>query len=279
MMDYGSIKKFAKRVEEELERLDVVCLNAGLMAAKFEVSAYGWERDIQVRLATPHSFTLKTPYSRSSYQTNLLSTVYLSLLLLSKLLQTSKTASAPPVLELVSSGTHYQISLPPEARSATSPIEYFNSSATFRTFEQYSITKLFLQHCQTHLCHLFPSDPPPVSIITICPGAVETGISRELDGWLVGIGKRVVGPLIMKAPEQGARTYISGIGLGVEGHGKFWTADRIKEPAPLLQGKENERFGEKVWGDVLRILRRDVGEGELDEVLKRIERACSEEEV
>lgn len=83
----------------------------------------------------------------------------------------------------------------------------------------------------------------------------------------------------MKTPEQGARTYISAIGLGIDGHGKFWTADRIREPAPLLQGKGNERFGEKVWGDVLRILRRDVGEGGVDEVLERIERACSKEEV
>lgn len=81
----------------------------------------------------------------------------------------------------------------------------------------------------------------------------------------------------MKTPEQGARTYISGIGLGAEGHGKFWTADRIKEPAPLLQGKDNERFGERVWGDVLRILRRDV-DG-VDEVWERIKSACSVEEV
>lgn len=62
MMDYESIKKFAKRAEGELERLDVVCLNAGLMAAKFEVSRFGWERDIQVRLTASSSFTLKIPY-------------------------------------------------------------------------------------------------------------------------------------------------------------------------------------------------------------------------
>lgn len=48
MMDYESLKAFAKRVEREMERLDVACLNAGVAQWEYVASQYGWQTTLQV---------------------------------------------------------------------------------------------------------------------------------------------------------------------------------------------------------------------------------------
>lgn len=44
MADFGSVRRFAERVNKTLERLDGAVLNAGIHAGGWEVTVDGWER-------------------------------------------------------------------------------------------------------------------------------------------------------------------------------------------------------------------------------------------
>lgn len=102
MSSFASECEFARRVEREVERLDVVVLNAGVMMREYEVSGEGWEQTLQV---------------------NTLSTALMGLLLLPKL-AASRTGyggkEGLPHLVVVNSGLHATVKreqLPPVSSS------------------------------------------------------------------------------------------------------------------------------------------------------------------
>ena len=84
---FASIQTLTNRVNEKIARLDIALLNAGVSKAEFGLSSEGWEETIQV---------------------NLLSTVFLALLLIPKL-QSSKTAQWRPRLSFVDSIGHKSV--------------------------------------------------------------------------------------------------------------------------------------------------------------------------
>ncbi|UCK59206.1 hypothetical protein AFCA_002028 [Aspergillus flavus] len=215
MLDYTTIEAFASRVNQEVERLDYVVLNAGISPHAYKKSAYGFESSIQV---------------------NLVSTTLLSLLLLPKLLA-SKTDTFTPVLELVGSGTHQRMPqlLPETDNTEKDILEVYNSETSFSTFgfiQQYSLTKLFLMYVQWQLVKLVDdkvSGSPRVYVIVVGPGPTQSGLGRDFQEQS-SLGVRVAVHtmnLLTKTAEQGARTYLSGLMLGEKGHGQFWQWDSV----------------------------------------------------
>ncbi|KAK4548089.1 hypothetical protein LTR36_010809 [Oleoguttula mirabilis] len=249
MLDYGSIKAFAARVDEEVERLDIAVLNAGIFMATFQKSSYGWEKVLQV---------------------NVLSTSLLGLLLLPKL-KASKTADFTPVLELVSSGNHFNVTTlatDPDS-GAAGPLETYNHPATFNAITQYNISKLFLEYGHAGLAALATSPAtgkPDVTVVSICPGATKSNLARDNTAWYMRAALFIFALLFQRSTEEGARTYISGAALGEKGHGQFWQDDRISEPAPLLSGEKGEKLQAQVWHEIVVALQKDVPE--VDGLLK-----------
>ncbi|OOO13446.1 major facilitator superfamily MFS_1 [Aspergillus oryzae] len=246
MLDYTTIEAFASRVNQEVERLDYVVLNAGISPHAYKKSAYGFESGIQV---------------------NLVSTTLLSLLLLPKLLA-SKTDTFTPVLELVGSGTHQRMpQLLPETDNTEKDIsEVYNSETSFRTFgfiQQYSLTKLFLMYVQWQLVKLVDdkvSGSPRVYVIVVGPGPTQSGLGRDFQEQS-SLGVRVAVHtmnLLTKTAEQGARTYLSGLMLGEKGHGQFWQWDSVNRPAKWCSDPNAIMRSERVWASVLAALEKDL---------------------
>jgi len=213
LSDYDSVKSFAKRVDSELEQLDVAVLNAGVFNLRFGQSHYDWENDLQV---------------------NTLSTTLLALLLLPKLKETARTTGRTPTLELVSSGTHYMSKLTPEQMSGDIDLlAEFNDSSKFSANKQYGLSKLFLMYALEALSELASgsaADGTPVVFVTsTCPGMCTTEIARGFDSLLYRIGKAIIGLLLFRTAEQGSRTLVSGALLESRGHGVFWQNDIIRE--------------------------------------------------
>lgn len=227
-------------------------------------------------------------------QINTISTALLAILLLPKL-RASATSSYTPVLELVSSSNHTQVAISPTARTAPSPLEIYNDPSTYNPIIQYSISKLFLQFIQTGLVkHLGPVETAKAEIVTVCPGATKSDIARGEFPWPLRVAQKLFYYVFMKPTEQGARTYVGGVCLEGKGHGAFYRWGRVDayvfpfvssshrsglgravadvylsgRPAPTLVGPENEKLQEKVWEDVLRILRKDVPE--VDAILSSV---------
>lgn len=204
MLDYDSIKAFATRVNT-LDRLDVALLNAGVYSGEFKKSKYGWEQTLQV---------------------NVLGTVLLSLLLLSKLKQ-SKTADYTPVLEIVGSGTHKSAVLKDSVKTGTDPLEAYNNAADFSSQKQYGTSKLFVQYAVRQMAAL--NKASDVTILAACPGACRSELSRDLDSFLINIARTIIFAIAMRTSEQGSRTFISGTTLGEKGHGQFWQHDQVQQ--------------------------------------------------
>lgn len=105
LQSYASVKSFASKAEE-LERLDVVIANAGVLTRKFS-------------LAEDNETNIKV---------NVLSTMYLSLLLLPKLRQTSVSLNKDVVLTFTGSFVHWMTDF--SERYAESMILYCADEAT-----------------------------------------------------------------------------------------------------------------------------------------------------
>ena len=225
MLDYSSVKAFAKRAETQLDRLDTAILNAGVVKLRFQSSKYGWEETMQV---------------------NVLSTTLLALLLMPKL-KASKTDSYTPVLEIIGSGNQYMVK---SLHSETTPLASYNEAANFSGPVHYSVSKLFVmyaQHYLTQLANATPSARPGTHVTVVCPGATKSDLGRDADAWYMKLAMSIFSFLMQKTTEEGSREYVSGIDLGEKGHGKFWTEDRIAWPAPLMEGEKGKVLQERVW--------------------------------
>ena len=211
MLDYDSVKAFAKRAEEELDQLDIAILNAGVVAATHQQSKYGWEK---------------------SLQTNVISTTLLALMLMPKL-KSSKTADFTPVLQLVSSGNHYLVQdLGWDSSDTQGPLARQNQASNFGLQEQCTVSKLFLEYAHAGLTQLANSSESPgkpkVYVVSVCPGATKSELARDSNAWYMRAGLFVFGSIFMKSTEEGARIYVSGAALGERGHGRFWQDDKLK---------------------------------------------------
>jgi hypothetical protein len=65
---------------------------------------------------------------------------------------------------------------------------------------------------------------------------------------------------VARSAEKAARTYMAGLTLGEEGHGKFWQYDKVQPAAPLLVDSKAKDRQKRVWAGVLTALRGDVPE-------------------
>lgn len=234
MMDYESIRAFAKRAAE-LDHLDIAILNAGVSKLKFGTSKYGWEETLQV---------------------NVLSTAYLGMLLIPKL-KASKTHDHTPVLEIVGSGMHLTVNT---LKSETSILPTYNEKKNYNGIDQYGVSKLLVMYVQAHLAPLMSSAAGTHEsyITVVCPGATKSTLARDADGWLLKAAVNLFALLVQKTTEQGARSYVSGVDLGEKGHGKFWVDDQMEMVGPLVEGEKGKLLGDRVWEEVLTALERDV---------------------
>jgi NAD(P)-dependent dehydrogenase (short-subunit alcohol dehydrogenase family) len=243
MLDYASIQAFADRVRTEIDRLDYAILNAGVMLNSFAKSPYGWEHSLQV---------------------NLLSTTLLALLLLPKL-KANTLPDFTPVLEIIGSGMHHlvsKMSVPEADDPSQDPLQVYNTEQNFSGMGgQYAISKLFLMYAYAHLSTMgkpINNAKPTVYVQVVCPGYTQSGLgSGDASGPLLVV-INAMKATVARSAEKAAWTYIAGLTLGEEGHGKFWQYDKIQPAAPLLVDCKAKDRQERVWGAVLTALRGDV---------------------
>lgn len=212
MESHDSVRGFAGRCASELPRIDVVILNAGLMAGPSYTAV----------AATGHELTV---------QVNYLSTVLLALLLVPVLRAKKEQgataaaagASRPPVLSIVGSDAHYTA---PLNKAAEGPVlARVDDPKGFSQFLAYTNSKLLLALFVARLAELV--EPGDVLINLNNPGMTDgTAFGRDNGA----IAKFVFGVLKYfwaRSIEVGASVYVdAALTRGAESHGKFisdWT--------------------------------------------------------
>jgi NAD(P)-dependent dehydrogenase (short-subunit alcohol dehydrogenase family) len=204
MSSYPSIEAFASRASSELEKIEIVILNAGIMNLTHEVSQYGWESTIQI---------------------NAISTTLLALLLLPKIRASKSITSSTPILEFVSSSMYKTSTIPPAFQST--PLASYSKLENFAGQDQYAISKFLLQCSIKSISQLV--SPEEVIVTSVCPGACKSDLARSFTNPILRIALRIMHALFFRTTEEGARTLVSGITQGEKSHGIFWTNDKLEQ--------------------------------------------------
>lgn len=197
MESYDSIQAFVRKCDEELERLDIVILNAGLSLQNFTaVPSTGHETTIQV---------------------NHISTSLLTILML-PVLKAKSPADTPGQLTLVNSVTAEMCKFPDRDQRPLLPT--FDNPATWNAEERYGVSKLLNQLFLVRLAELV--DPSHVTINMVDPGLTKgTGLSQYATG-VLAMGAWVFFNAAGRPVDRGAATYIDAcLGHGVDSHGSF----------------------------------------------------------
>jgi NAD(P)-dependent dehydrogenase (short-subunit alcohol dehydrogenase family) len=224
MSDFSSVKNFADRVNKELPRLDVVILNAGQtnrLWSKVSDANGPWEMTLMV---------------------NTLATIFLALLLLPKLLSTVNAKGVdptdPPHLNFISSGS--VTGQKPENYSkyegSQNVLEAVSKEDAYAGGRgQYAMSKLFLEYGMRRIASLpsvaKESGEKTVIVNSTCPGMVKTDLGRSWASQHLIIRFLIwlLTSIFARSADHGSRSYVSGVTLGVDGHGKMWKNDKYRE--------------------------------------------------
>lgn len=197
--DYDSILACSKKAEQ-LVRLDMVLLNAGLKKLEYSKSKLGHESNIQV---------------------NHLGTALLSLLLLPTLEKTSETTKEPSRMTIVSSEVHFWVSF--EELTATNIIMHMDEKNSFGGgMDRYNKTKLLNLLWTLQLANKITNNK--VVVNTVNPGLCYSGLHRHESPF--GVTALFVW-LTAWTTEQGGHCLVNALVEHETSHGKYLSEQQV----------------------------------------------------
>lgn len=218
-----SIRAFAKRANDELDRIDVVLENAGVAFDEW-TEAEGTETTVQV---------------------NVLGTFLLALLLMPALKRSARKWSITPHLTVVTSGLHTvakfverqedDIFAALSRKDDVNIADRFVSRPTKPTFmslthhrPSYNVSKLLEVYAVRELATLLPVSDSGVVVNMVNPGLCYSDLGRNV-GLLYRMQIGLLRLLMARSTEVGSRTLIHAAVAGVDSHGKYCSECEIKE--------------------------------------------------
>ncbi|CCC11842.1 hypothetical protein SMACR_05056 [Sordaria macrospora] len=262
LCSYSSVQSFASRVSAELERVDILLLNAGVCALK------GPWRIVEE--------------DEEAITVNVVTTFLLAFLLFPKLRETARlfpdTVSPGPTMTVVTSLAHtytdFRLSrTAPEGQLFKSLSSPDRPEAMFDDHtDQYFISKLlqiFLVRAMAAEC---PVEKTGVTINCVQPGFVKSGLFKfesHVHGlFAVAFGMAMNG-LVARSTECGSRTLMHAASQGGKEsgtHGGYLSDCMMDEPGEFVTGEEGRVVQERVWREL-----RGKVEGVCPGVLKGLE--------
>ncbi|KAJ8122989.1 hypothetical protein ONZ43_g952 [Nemania bipapillata] len=229
MASYESVRKFAQRVDSQLERIDFVLLNAGLIRLQFTtVPSTGHEEGLQV---------------------NYLSTMLLTILLLPTLKAKGPPRGQEPAhLTIVSAALTLAAKFP--NRDANPLLPSFDDAKTFDAQEHYHSNKLLAHMFLWKLVDYVSAEDVVVNLAdpAWCKG---TELARDAPGAIKVAGK-VFGALTGRTQRVGASCFVDAlVNKGKESHGCFLMSWEIHPFASLLYTPEGKIVTQRVWDETL----------------------------
>jgi NAD(P)-dependent dehydrogenase (short-subunit alcohol dehydrogenase family) len=245
LSSYVSVKEFAVRLQRELNRLDVLVLNAAVATGKYDAPE-GLETHVTV---------------------NVVGTFMLLFLLLPFMRETSASlgqGEERPHVALIGSGIHHWCELPPAEYPEGEILTQLSKPDGFPNAKRmvpanYIYTKLLQALLVRELAPQI--NPDEVIFNHNCPGLVQSGLRREWTGIMPTLMN-----LLARTSEVGSRTLLVGATIGKESHGQPLSDAKIQARSVRKQdtgfsqfvwSKDGELMGERVWKEVRAILEKE----------------------
>lgn len=220
---YDSVKAFAQRASKELDRIDILCENAGIApTAK--------------RIVEGHE---------SSITVNVISTFLLALLLLPKLKETARKFKKETTLTIVSSEVHGWCKLP--EKEEASIIGALDKSEDMS--ERYPVSKLLEILAIKQIAPKLEGSG--VILNSLNPGLCHSELSRD-SGWVLEVLKF----FLARTTEVGSRTLVAAATVGKESHGKYMSDGVVSDESlsAFVRSEEGSKVSEKLWKELSEIL-------------------------
>ncbi|KAF3766675.1 NAD(P)-binding protein [Cryphonectria parasitica EP155] len=234
MLEYDSVTSFATRASQ-LEHLDLVILNAGIYRIKLTINpSTGNEEDIQ---------------------TNYLSTVLLTVLLLPTLQAKKRSPESPGRLTIVSSDTagmtHF---VERDADPLLGALKDTSGKWKWDMQERYGTSKLLGQLFLTELAKRVPTS---VAIINagspgLCAGS---GLSRDAAGTFLRFPLAIYFGIFGRKSAVGAHVVLdAALKKGEESHGEVIDFDKIRPKGPFAYSPKAQEVTERLWRETMQEL-------------------------
>jgi NAD(P)-dependent dehydrogenase (short-subunit alcohol dehydrogenase family) len=217
LASYRSVKQFAQRAHETLERLDALVANAAVATPSF-------------RLVEGNEMTITT---------NVISTFLLALLLVPLMKDTAKNTATHPHIAFVGSEVIFHTSFP--ERHASNIFNKLNERASARMLDRYNVSKLMLAMICREI-YSYHYDNYPVVINYLNPGLCHSQLLREMS-----IPAYLVKLFLARTAEVGSRTLVHAASAGPGSHGQYLSDCRIEDPPAFVLRKEGVETQERVW--------------------------------
>lgn len=215
----NSVEAFAKRVNSELDRVDVVVENAGMLTKQFAMDP----EDV----------------CEATITVNVINTLYLGMLLLPKLRETSTRFPGrdgrpkETVLTFVGSFVHFLTWFPERTYEKGTVFEGLAKRENARMFDRYNVSKMMEMllvrelagHVSAREAREGPDTAAKVTVSVLNPGWVITDLQREGVGFLMALGRKFVA----RDTELGSRTLVHAAVGGRETHGGYLSDCSVDE--------------------------------------------------
>lgn len=215
---FSSVVEFVERLGDEVPKLHVALLCAGVAKPTFVRGPEGHELSTQV---------------------NVLSTALMALLLLPRLRETAAADEDLTHLSFVNSQSSHLVKPEQLPKKGETLIQRLDDSAQFDSTTQYFLVKLAAWFVMRGIAERSGqesrsrnggagAETSGVAINASCPGMCRTDQGRDFP-----LGVRIFmggfQAVFARSAEEGSRTLVSATGLGLESTGKFWVNDAYYE--------------------------------------------------
>ncbi|KAF5694935.1 short-chain dehydrogenase reductase [Fusarium denticulatum] len=235
LADYKSTFSFAKRVVEELPRLDGFLANAGVEVERFELAG-----DLEL--------TLKV---------NVISTFFLALGVLPKLQETSEKYETDTTMTIVGSLIHNFA--PDDQLDIGKEKDIFvelSRPEIADMAQRYPLSKLMSHQCARQLAkHVSATAKQGRTHVTINwanPGWCATSLVRSKKKSLPELALM---PLIGWTAEYGSRTLVYALTAGKETHGCYLSESQVKQESSYVRSSKGQEIAQRLWDDLITRLR------------------------
>lgn len=232
---FESVKNFATKINKEEERLDVFISNAGVTGDMFNFNKTqdGWE---------------------STLQTNHLSNMLLTHLMLPLLRKTASKFNIEPRIVIVASDVHNWTEFP--VKVYPDPIAALNDPKRSSIFSRYQDTKLLNIYMTTGFTKLLKENNDNISIHSLTPGFCYSELGREGNRFLQYF-MMVYRRMFARTTEQGSRTIVHAANseellLSRGENGRYW--QNCHEEGTSLVAR-NRKIQSTVWDESMEIIK------------------------
>lgn len=227
MGSYASVERFAARVNDELDRVDVFLANAGLARG-----AYSLVEDNEEMMTV-----------------NVVATFLLAALVMPKLKATAARFGTRPTLSITTSEVHGHTSFPQRQAPDGAIFAAVNDRATAeaRWGEQYPVSKLLEVMGVRAIADRYPASSFPVTVNCVNPGLCQSELSRDRPTWAFWLLRL----LIARTTECGSRTLVHAGAQGAGSHGAYLSDCGIAAPSALVRREEGREAQDRVWDELV----------------------------